>query len=59
MYVYIYMYIYIHTYSQNINYLAIHGQLCGTVMDNVLPNIVISVASLVSLGGEATSRLAS
>ena len=41
------------------NYLAMHGQQFGTVAENVQPNIVISVASLISLGGEATSRFAS
>ena len=45
--------------SQNMNYLAMHGQQCGTVAENVQPNIVVSVASLISLGGEATGRFAS
>ena len=55
----IYIYIYIYIYSQNMTYLAIHGQQCGTVPENVQPNIVVLVASLVSLGGEATRRFAS
>ena len=44
--------------SQNMNYLAIHGQQCGTVAESVQPNIVVSVALLVMLGGGATSRFA-
>ena len=45
--------------SQNMNYLAMHGQQCGTVAENVQPNIVVSVASLIRLGGKATGRFAS
>ena len=45
--------------SQNMNYLAMHGQQSGIVAENVQPNIEVSVASLISLGGEATGRFAS
>ena len=34
------------------NYLAIHGQQCGTVVENGQLNIAVSAASLVGLGGE-------
>ena len=46
-------------YLANMNHLAMHGQQCGTVAENVQQNIVVSVASLISLGGEATGRFAS
>ena len=35
-------------FSQSVNYLAIHDQLGGTVVDNVQPNITVFVSSLAS-----------
>ena len=35
-------------FSQSVNYLGIHGQLCGTVVESVQPNIVVFVSSLAS-----------
>ena len=35
-------------FSQSVNYLAIHGQLAGTVVDNVQQNITLFVSSLAS-----------
>ena len=38
--------------SHNMNYVAIHCQQCGTVVENGQPNIAVSAALLVGLGGE-------